>query len=252
MERKAAMLQQQLSQAEHDKQNMKIEMAIKGVDVSEGKSEVEMPPPATEDTVVTLLSSADAGTPEEQLARRKKYTELSDARIQQLKRSRACLNMLAAPDSMTDEFDRTHASAWQAPAGGIDGVTDDDVARLEELIDDFEPVVERLERRCDSDGLVIAIRHRCQQRGGWTPKDLVRQILAMKTSSGGRQDGKEFALDQLEGWLEMSQITYTPESLAFLVHQAGANIKQVQAGKKLQVTRFIYGLERVVTTPVVF
>ena len=50
----------------------------------------------------------------------------------------------------------------------------------------------------------------------------------------------------------MSQITYTPESLAFLVHQAGANIKQVQAGKKLQVTRFIYGLERVVTTPVVF
>ena len=90
------------------------------------------------------------------------------------------------------------------------------------------------------------------QRGGWTPKDLVRQILAMKTSSGGRQDGKEFALDQLEGWLEMSQITYTPESLAFLVHQAGANIKQVQAGKKLQVTRFIYGLERVVTTPVVF
>ena len=59
-----------------------------------------------------------------------------------------------------------------------------------------------------------------------------------------------YSLEQLESWLDGIGITYTDGGLGFLVHMAGSSIDQAEAGKRLNVMRFVYGLDRVVATPI--
>ena len=61
-----------------------------------------------------------------------------------------------------------------------------------------------------------------------------------------------FSLAQLESWLESVEVTYTESGMAFLVHMAGANMKAVNQGKKINHARFVYGIDRIRPNPIDF
>ena len=107
--------------------------------------------------------------------------------------------------------------------------------------------------RADSDGLIVAIRH-VQAAWGWTSKEVARRISAVRLSKGASNAmDNSFCLEQLETWLANVGLHYTPSGLAFLVHQAGANMTQVQEqGRRMNMARFVYGIDRIKAPPVHF
>ena len=102
----------------------------------------------------------------------------------------------------------------------------------------------------------MALRHKCAEHR-WSVKEVARQVQAVRL--GGvkgaqhQHDGNAFAVEQLQLWLRTAGLSYTESGLAFLVHMAGADLRQcIEQKKKINSARFVYGVDRVAPTPILF
>ena len=243
---RTALLEAQLASAatEHEEKvksletNTKLMSALRGYEKARVQTRLEEL--ESEANAAPQLLKASTG-----LKRGFKYEKLAEQREAQIKAARACLEVLAAPDAVLDDFEARHSTSWVDEGDA----TEEDMTYLAGRIADLEPVLERLESRCESDGLCIAIRHKCKDNG-WSTKDVGRQVMIVRVKGQQKSMDNTFSLEQLESWLDGIGVTYTDGGLGFLVHMAGSSIDQAEAGKRLNVMRFVYGLERVVATPI--
>ena len=127
-----------------------------------------------------------------------------------------------------------------------------------EIFDELDEAAERLQMRCDSDGLIVALRQIMKQQG-WSPRELTKQIAVhgREDDGGGRGvaaqlqqlNTSSISLAQLKAWAQRSNIAYTESGLAFLAQYAGSDLKKLQGGQSLIADRLVYAFDRVPETP---
>ena len=112
-------------------------------------------------------------------------------------------------------------------------------------------MVNRIQERCDSDGVYVALRA-LMQKSAWRPRQLADQITkgphALKPKAGQEVPKDQISVEQLLHFLERRQIAHTDAALAFLLQRCGSS----SASKRpLKVDRFVASFEEIVPTPLV-
>ena len=163
------------------------------------------------------------------------------------------LAYLLVPEKVLDDFEERYETLPKH----LDHPLESDVRSLQEQIEELEAAVERLQGRCDSDGLVIAFRHLCK-KNVWNPAMLPLQMTrgpaALKSSAEEKKDEKEavIARAQFEYFLERKAIKYTEGGLTFFLQAAGSSNKAFNAGKPLKAEKVVDAFEKVPKAPLNF
>ena len=125
--------------------------------------------------------------------------------------------------------------------------SDQDVFEIKMAIADLEKVNQRLQERCDADGVYLALRS-VMQKNVWKPRQLADQIVkgphALKVKDGAAD---LITLEQLEHFLDRQQIQATKGGLSFLLQRSGSSIK---SRKPLKIQRFVDSFDNLVPTPI--
>ena len=182
-------------------------------------------------------------SPEER-ARVEKCSVLLIERGRMLEQARICLeDMLAVPEQLLDRFESNFPP--QPPVQQLTA-TAEDIAGLSLEVRELSSVLERLQSRCDSDGLMVALRH-IAASDGQSMRSLANEI----SSRGGRQaPTNSMALADFHMWLSTMRLSYTPSGMAFLAQSAGTNMRMLKEGKKINLDRLVYAFEKVPFTPI--
>ena len=176
----------------------------------------------------------------EQKARAEAYEKLVGERQKRLQNARGYLKMLRMPAFEFASFNQCFPdSMLVAPARA----TDDDIGFVEEELTELRETEERLQTRCESDGLLITLRHLMDETG-WSCYAIAQQFAQEPTKYGADPDGG-FFLDQLQGWLGKNKVECKPSGLAFLLHHAGTSLKELMMGKCVKADRFAAAFDKV-------
>jgi aryl carrier-like protein len=153
---------------------------------------------------------------------------------------------ISVPPGYADEFHEKHARDRQV---NPDTCTDADIRQLKVANEKLERSVERLELRCESDGLFLALRA-IMSASVWKPKKLAEQIVkgpsALKVE--GAKDG-EILMKQLEYFLERRMVPYRKNAMSFFLEKVGSSVKKAQAGKPILMDKFVKAFDENVTAP---
>ena len=149
-------------------------------------------------------------------SRRKEFTQLNRLKADALREVNSQLEMLMISDRLVATLNSKFAV--QIPASGSPPPTAEKLLALQLQIDELKMTQEKLQMRCESDGLFVALRS-LNMANVWKPKDLARQITtgpsALKDAKGA---GDEIITkEQLTHWLGAKQVKYTEQSLTFFV-----------------------------------
>ena len=149
-------------------------------------------------------------------SRRKEFTQLNRLKADALREVNSQLEMLKISDRLVATLNSKFAV--QIPASGSPPPTAEKLLALQLQIDELKMTQEKLQMRCESDGLFVALRS-LNMANAWKPKDLARQITtgpsALKDANGA---GDEIITkEQLTHWLGAKQVKYTEQSLTFFV-----------------------------------
>ena len=148
--------------------------------------------------------------------RREEFTQLNRLKADALREVNSQLEMLMISDRLVATLNSKFAV--QIPASGSPPPTAEKLLAVQLQIDELKMTQEKLQMRCESDGLFVALRS-LNMANAWKPKDLARQITtgpsALKDANGA---GDEIITkEQLTHWLGAKQVKYTEQSLTFFV-----------------------------------
>jgi len=154
-------------------------------------------------------------------SRREEFSQLSIIRAEVLRRIKAQMDQFLLTDRIIQAFNDKFAV--HVPPPGSPPPTPEMLLRVRLQNEELKAIEERLQIRCESDGLFVALRSLCTANV-WKPKDIARQILtgpgALKDAAGAGPD--VITKEQFTHFLGRKGIPYTNGSLAFLFTAAGA------------------------------
>jgi len=149
---------------------------------------------------------------------------------------------LLSNENIEAEFQRAHYPSMPAP----DEATGRDVVELKTGIVELESAVGRIDKRCNTDGLYVAMRAILQQNA-WKPRQLAEQIVqgphALKLPDSPKD---VIAYEQLVHFFERRQVTHTPSAIGFLLQKCGSSSK---SKKPMKIDKFVESFEKLVPTP---
>ena len=153
---------------------------------------------------------------------------------------------LNCPPGYRDDYEEKHNEQLGSP----DTVTDRQIRALKVDLEDLELSISKLEERCSTDGIFVALRH-TMSANVWKPKMLAQMIVkgpgALKIDNLG---GDEIDYQQLLTFLQRKEIKHTLEAMAFFLEKVGSSKKKVDGGKtRLDVNKFTKAFDTVVTPP---
>ena len=196
-----------------------------------------------EEVLVSPLAGRDLKA--EQRERTAKYAQLCNERQTRIRHSQNCLKMLRATPADLADFARCFPDSVLVDPRNA---SEEDVEYLEEEVKEIAENDQRLQTRCESDGLLVAIRSLCADRG-WSIRAMAMQVL---TEQPCEDDGAtSFQLKQLQNWLSRMKLQYTSSGMAFLLFHCGTSMKAMLQGELLPVDRFASSFDRVESSPLV-
>ena len=159
-------------------------------------------------------------------SRREEFSQLNILKAEVLRRIKAQMEQFLLTDRIVQAFNDKFAV--HIPPPGSPPPTPEMLLRVRLQTEELKAIEEKLQIRCESDGLFVALRSLCVANV-WKPKDIAKQILtgpgALKDAAGAGPD--VITKEQFTHFLGRKGIPYTAASLAFLFTAAGAAKKPV-------------------------
>jgi len=178
-------------------------------------------------------------------SRREELTQLNLQKKEILRNINLKMAMLQLSTRVVESVNTKFAVV--IPAEGAPPPTAEKILSLQMEIEEMNALLEKLQLRCESDGLFVALRNVCAVTL-WKPRDLARQVVkgpsAMKDAKNTSDD--IITKEQFTYWLQAKNITYTQQSLDFFY-------AEVKSSKKagIKVDQFIKAFDTVKSHPVV-
>ena len=255
-----AALQSRLAQVESDERHatsraVKVETThrlTKAVHAFEAEAIEARKRDEMEQANVVALSEA------EQRRRTDVYLERHSRCASLVDQCRNCLRMLHAPADLAQGFEKRIAAAIGDPPASPKLATELHIRRLNAALQDLESAAERVQMRCDSDGLFVAMRAVMAEKGIGT-RELMKQIVVCGAEASESQGGgvlgslhinmNNIYLASLQAWSRRVGIAFTADGLSFFAQKAGMDVRKLQEGKPLNIDRTIYAFDKVIATP---
>jgi len=181
--------------------------------------------------------------------RREEFAQLNRLKAEALREVQSQLSMLLLPDRVVDAFNQKFAVV--VPPPGSPPPAPEMLLKVQLQSDELKVLQEKLQTRCESDGLFVALRSLCTTNV-WKPKDLAKQMTsgpsALKDCNGSG-DGV-ITKEQLTHWLGAKCIKYTEPSLAFFLTAAGLGKPYGKAVHVIKFDSFVKAFETVKVHPV--
>jgi len=176
--------------------------------------------------------------------RREQYAALNLTKVEKIRQVNAQLKMLEMSDRVKETFNEKYQTVLPKP--GAPPPMPEEILAIQMQIDELGAISKKLQMRCESDGLFVALRNLCAANV-WKPKDLARQAVSgpssLKDAKGADPDS--ITKEQLIFWLEKKNIQHTVGSLSFFYSAVGSSKKA-----KMTANAFIKAFDTVKSHPV--
>lgn len=150
----------------------------------------------------------------------------------------------------SDEEKEVYRSKHGLPAPGTEGYIDPETASEEQIaemrnrIRRLDEIEEYLQERCESDGLVVALRAYCDEMEK-TPAQLIRVIFDAADHLRVKMPRRDYwdpdpamPFELLRVYLQAEGIAYTPEGMSYFLQGVGLTYKQAKKGQLFKCSQF--------------